>query len=186
MENNLRGRLLIATPSMNDTRFERSVILVCDHDEEHALGLVINKIVPDMSLQNLLLDLGFENIGALAPLPVLEGGPCQPERGFVLHSSEWVGEGTININENIAMTVSKEILAAINDGECPAKHIVALGYAGWGPGQLENEIRENSWLVSDISSDIVFSTVDYDKKWHSLFRQNGIDLSRLSPFSGHA
>lgn len=186
MNNFLTGRLLIASPSMDDPRFEHSIILICTHDKDQALGIIINRKVPDMTLPKLLDDLGIENAVYVNSQPVLEGGPCQPERGFVIHSKDWHQVETLDINEKISMSVSKEILNSITEGTCPKRLIVALGYAGWGPGQLEAELEGNSWLICDASEEIVFSTKNLDNKWNCLLNKLGIDPTRLNPQIGHA
>lgn len=182
----LTGRILIASPSMEDKRFFHSIILVCDHDDEHALGIVLNKSVPDFTLNKLLGDLGFEAKDNTPNAPVLEGGPCQPERGFILHSMDWDKNGAVKINDFVAMSVSKEILGEINSGNRPNNLIVALGYSGWGPGQLEGEIIANSWLVGDADNEIIFSTDDFETKWEKSLKQLGIDPRRLSINTGNA
>ena len=182
----LTGRLLIASPSMDDPRFEHSIILICSHDEEQALGIILNRKVPYMTLPLLLEDLGFENAIYVNSNPVLDGGPCQPERGFVIHSKDWRQAETIDINDKISMSVSKEILNSITDGTCPKKYIVALGYAGWGPGQLEEELAGNSWLITEPYEDIVFSTHNLETKWRKVLELIGLDPSRISAQIGHA
>lgn len=186
MENFLTGRLLIASPSMDDPRFEHSIILICSHDKDQALGIIINRKVPDMTLPKLLDDLGIKNSVYVNSQPVFEGGPCQPERGFVIHSKDWHHIETMDVNEEISMSVSKEILNSITDGTRPKKLIVALGYAGWGPGQLEAELESNSWLISEASEDIVFSTQNLSHKWHIVLNKMGIDPAKLSPQIGRA
>lgn len=186
MSDYFTGRVLIASPSMEDPRFKHAIILVCDHDEEHALGIVVNKLVPNLTLPTLFEQIGIESPELAPSYPILEGGPCQPERGFVLHSDEWFEGSTINIASGIALTVSKEILSSIVNGKNPRKLVVALGYAGWGPGQLESEIVQNAWFIADANADIIFSTENMNSKWENSLKSLGIDPSKLSHFSGNA
>ncbi|KAF0117173.1 MAG: hypothetical protein FD163_1730 [Hyphomonadaceae bacterium] len=180
------GRILIAAPNMEDPRFKHAIILVCDHDEEHALGIVINRIIPNLTLPHFFEQIGIENAQFAPKQPILEGGPCQQERGFVVHSDEWNESSTISIGFGLALTVTKEIFSAVVDGKTPCKMIVALGYAGWGPGQLESEIVQNAWIVGDASSELIFNTTDISAKWQQSLQAMGIDPRRLSPFAGNA
>lgn len=171
---------------MEDPRFKHAIILVCDHDEEHALGIIVNRLVPNLTLPHFFEQIGIENAQFAPREPILQGGPCQQERGFVLHTDEWHESSTINIGSGLALTVTKEIFTAVVDGKKPSKMIVALGYAGWGPGQLESEIVQNAWIVGEANSDLIFNTNNIAAKWQQSLEAMGINPHRLSPFAGNA
>lgn len=183
----LAGKLLVAMPSMSDPRFHRSVILMCAHDPDSALGLIVNKPAPDQTVEDLLEQIDLRGIpdGGRA-LPVHFGGPVERQRGFVLHSTDYLGdEDTLRVNGGFCMTASKRILDDIGNGTGPVKAMLALGYAGWGPGQLESEIVQNGWLVVDADHDVVFDC-DNDEKWARALDKVGIDPRLLSGDFGHA
>lgn len=164
----LTGKLLVAAPSMGDKRFHRAVILLCDHDEEHAMGIVLNKTMPRMTLPKLLDQIGVENAIRAPKLPVLDGGPCQRDRGFVLHSTDWDSpDATLSITSAISLTATRDVLDAIVGGgaQAPRQALLALGYSGWGPGQLEEEIRQNAWLVAEPDAVGVLEAGDMGTKW---------------------
>ncbi|MEM0936867.1 MAG: YqgE/AlgH family protein [Pseudomonadota bacterium] len=185
-EIDLTGQLLIAMPGMGDTPFERSVIYLCAHSDEGAMGLVVNHVVSDLSFRELLSQLEIE---ASAPMPgvrVHMGGPVEHGRGFVLHSGDYrEGEATLRVNDAFAMTATLDILEDIARGEGPEHLLMALGYAGWGPGQLEGELARNAWLTCTASSEIVFET-DAEAKWERALATLGIDPLLLSAASGRA
>lgn len=175
----LTGRLLVATPSMADERFVRTVILLCDHDEDHAFGLILNRLVTNLSMHEL-----FEQIGVPSPVfasnfPILDGGPCQIESGFVIHSAEWANAESVKVANGISFCASKQIFLDIATRSAPKNLCVALGYAGWGAGQLESEIGQNAWLVGDADVKIVFGA-EIEDKWGEAMAQMGIDPTRLS------
>lgn len=185
---NLTGKLLIAMPGMLDPRFEHSVILICAHSDEGAMGLVINRALPEIRFPQLLEQLGIGPGDEARDIPVRFGGPVEPGRGFVLHRAEPLGddpEGTIRIDEELVMTTTRNILEDFAAGLGPTPAVLSLGYAGWGPGQLDNEILQNGWLTSDRGEDIVFGP-DNDAKWMLALRDMGIDPLLLSPSAGHA
>jgi putative transcriptional regulator len=182
----LEGKLLIALPGMSDPRFEKSVIFMCAHSADGAMGLIINKPIEGLGFQDLVQNLDIRVTSNAPDAPVLFGGPVDTGRGFVLHSSEYKsGEGTMPVTSEISLTATLDILRAMAQGEGPEHSAFTLGYAGWGPGQIENEIRLNGWVHCDADSKIIFDT-DMDGKWGAALRKLGIDLSLLSANSGRA
>jgi putative transcriptional regulator len=183
--NSLAGQLLVAMPQMQDHRFQRSVIYLCAHNEEGAMGLVLNKLIGSLTLPELLEQLGIANTGLSGAPRVHFGGPVESGRGFVLHSADYVEDGTLVVGDNIALTATLEVLRAIGRGAGPRKNFLALGYAGWGPGQLDAELQQNGWLHVPADEDIVFDP-DMDDKWRRALGKLGIDLTMLSGDAGHA
>jgi len=182
---NLTGHLLIAMPAMQDPNFRRTVTYVCEHSDEGALGLVINRPM-EMDLGEVLEQLELEPATvALARQPVLQGGPVELQRGFVIHAGPGSFDATVTIGEGISVTTSQDILAAMAAGEGPERAIVTLGYAGWGAGQLEEEITSNAWLSVPASAEILFDT-PFDERWEAAARMLGIDIATLGPDAGHA
>lgn len=185
---NLTGKVLIAMPGMADPRFQRSVVLVCAHSDEGAMGLVLNKPLPDVDFGDLLEQLGIETDGEARRIQVRFGGPVEPGRGFVLHNVPEHGddpEGRMRISGGLAMTSTRDILEDLAHGEGPASAVLALGYAGWGPGQLEQEMLQNGWLTGDGADDLIFDDAN-DDKWGRALRAQGIDPSLLSAAAGRA
>lgn len=182
----LSGKLLIAMPGMGDPRFERSVIFVCAHSEDGAMGLVVNKPSPDLTFPKLLEQLSIESGGGGRDIRVYIGGPVENGRGFVLHSSDYASNSsTLEVDDTFGMTATLDILEDIARGRGPGAALLALGYAGWGPGQLEQEIAQNGWLTCDARADIVFS-VDDTAKWVAALRSLGVDPVTLSGSAGRA
>ena len=181
----LAGQMLIAMPQMQDRRFERSVILLCAHNEDGAMGLVINKLIESLTLPELLTQLGIEGAGLRGNAHVHFGGPVESGRGFVLHSADYTEEGTITVGGNLALTATLDILRAIGRGDGPRRSLLALGYAGWGPGQLDAEIQANGWLHVAADEAIVFGD-DFKDKWQRALGKLGIDPIALSGDAGHA
>ena len=183
----LTGKLLIAMPGIDDERFDKSVILLCAHSDEHAMGIVLNKTMSDITLPELLDQLDVPAGNELPNDPILNGGPVGTDRGFVIHSEDFESIGaTIPINNELRLTATKEVLSAMASPDRPRKCRLALGYSGWGPKQLENELRENVWLVVDADEEIVFDT-DFDGKWLRAIRKLGITPDRLQRGpTGHA
>ena len=188
----LDGQLLIAMPGMSDPRFDRSVIYMCAHSEQGAMGIIINKTTPMMSFGELLSQLDLAGEDALAPpdelmqMPVLFGGPVEQGRGFVLHTSDYfTADSSLPVAENIALTATVDILRAMAKGEGPQRAVLALGYAGWAPGQLENEIQHNGWLTCQADEELVFG-LDFDDRYSAALRKLKIDPAMLSSESGHA
>jgi putative transcriptional regulator len=189
----LDGRLLVAMPVMGDPRFERSVIYLCAHSSEGAMGIMVNRPAGSIDFPELLVQLNIINKDDQIKLPenaetmqVLRGGPVDTGRGFVLHSSDfYLDNATLPIDDKICLTATVDILKAIASGKGPKHAILALGYAGWGPGQLENEIQGNGWLHCDADPDLVFGD-DVEEKYSRALRKIGIDPGMLSGEAGHA
>jgi putative transcriptional regulator len=185
-EIDLTGQLLIAMPGMGDPRFERSVVFLCAHSSEGAMGLVVNHPVADLTFPELLAQLEIPPSDAVVGKPVHMGGPVEHGRGFVLHSSEYrESEATLQVDEEFGMTATLDILEDIARGRGPAQSLMALGYAGWGPGQLEGEIARNAWLTCRASSEIVFD-VPPSQRWERALATLGIDPVTLSAAAGRA
>ena len=182
----LTGQLLVAMPGMQDPRFSKTVIYMCAHNEEGAMGLVVNKVIESISFPDLLAQLGIETIGYGNQIKVHFGGPVEASRGFVLHSPDYVRDATMVVNEALALTATVDILKAIATGSGPERSMLALGYAGWGPGQLDQEIIANGWLHAPSNPDIVFGTDETDVKWEKAIGTLGIDPRMLSDTAGHA
>jgi putative transcriptional regulator len=181
----LTNQLLIAMPSLQDPHFSATVTLICEHNSDGALGIVINRPLT-LKLGGLFeqLDLKDPDPAAVED-PVVLGGPVGPERGFVLHGPEKTYENSIAVSKDIQLTLSRDVIDAMAKGAGPAKSLVALGYAGWQPGQLENEMLANSWLSVPASTDIVFDT-PFGERWSSAALTLGVDISRMSSDAGHA
>jgi len=186
----LRGKLLIAMPSIQGDDFNHSVVFLCDHSAEGAMGLVVNKPAPQMIFADLMekLDLGQrpepmdENI---LQMPVMLGGPVKQFQGFVLHSSDYQSEETLKVSSALSLTATVDVLRAIASGQGPKRRLLALGYAGWSPGQLEDEILRNGWLTCDADLDLVFSS-EPEAKHEMALKKLGVDPARLSGDAGHA
>ena len=181
----LEGQLLIAMPAMADPRFARSLIYLCAHSADGAMGLVVNKLLGAMTFPDLLSQLGVEAPDKSADIQIHFGGPVEPGRGFVLHTSEPLREGSLKICDNIALTATIDILKEMAVGGGPPRNLLALGYAGWGPGQLESEIQENAWLNVEPSDDLLFDE-NIDTKWERAMQKLGVDFSMLSSTAGRA
>lgn len=180
------GRLLVAMPNMGDPRFEKSVVFMCAHDETGAMGLIVNKVVPDLTLSTLLEELTIGHKGGLADTtPVFVGGPVETARGFLLHSAEFADRDSIRVKGDYAVTGTIDALRNAMGENGPRERLFALGYAGWGAGQLEDEIRNNAWLVCEATHDLVFGT-DQDTKWARAMSGLGIDPALFTGASGHA
>lgn len=187
MDGSLTGKLLIAMPGIGDPRFDRTVIVMCMHTPEAAMGLVINKIKEDLTLGDVLEHLGVEAPEPIASRAVLEGGPVKPDRGYVLHSTDFdAGDATQYVTHELSLTATRDVLEALGENRQPPKaYVLALGYAGWGAGQLENELHGNVWLVADVERGIIFDETIPDK-WTRAIRSLGIDPSMLTGASGRA
>lgn len=180
----LTGSLLVAMPGMGDERFARTVIFLCAHSEDGAMGLVVNKVMDELTLPALLRQLDVEP-GAVGDEPIHFGGPVETSRGFVLHSADYVRDSTLVINEHMALTATVEVLRAIARGEGPVRKVLALGYAGWSAGQLDAEIQANGWLSVPADDEIVFGA-DNDGKWARALAKLGVTPAMLSGEAGHA
>lgn len=185
MENSLANHFLIAMPSLADPNFSRTVTYICDHNEEGAMGVVINRPL-ELSLGELAAHVEVE-IGRpdRADTPIYQGGPVQGERGFVLHrpTGEW--DASLDITDELGLTMSRDIIAAIAKGEGPPDYLITLGYAGWGPGQLESELAANAWLSGPADPAILFE-LPVQRRWEAAANLLGVDLSLLSTDIGHA
>lgn len=183
----LNGKLLIAMPTMMDPRFEKSVILVCHHTPETAMGLVVNKAIGGMNFEKLLRQLHIDTpVGQARDLTVHSGGPVETSRGFVLHSADYnVDEATLPVTADIALTATMDVLKALGSGGGPTRAFFALGYAGWGAGQLESELVENAWLIGEPDEEIVFGRA-LEAKWALALAKLGVDPAMVSDASGHA
>ena len=185
-ESFLEGKLLIALPGMPDPRFERSVIFICAHSGEGAMGLIINKPVEGLSFREMMEKLQIGVTTNTPDRPILFGGPVQTGRGFVLHSGEFESQdSTMPVTDDISLTATIDILRAIASGQGPQKSLFALGYAGWDGGQIEDEIRANGWVHCDADNAIIFDDV-LDDKWSRALKKLGIDMSGLSAHTGRA
>jgi len=171
----LAGQLLIATPSMGDPRFERSVILMVRHDQDGAFGLVINRSIAERPLAELLAVLGDNDAAVTGTIRILAGGPVQPELGFLIHSADYHGPRTIDIDGRVAVTSSRDVLHAIGTGAGPSKSLFVFGYAGWAAGQLEGEIERRSWVTAPADLRLIFEE-DRDKLWDVAYAQRTQDL----------
>jgi len=181
----LTGQLLVAMPGMPNPRFDKTVIYMCAHNEEGAMGLVVNKCLDSLTFLELLDQIGIESGGCEAKRSVHFGGPVEAARGFVLHSSDYIRDATMVVDEEVALTATMDILRAIAEGEGPYKAILALGYAGWGPGQLDSEIKANGWLHVASDAELLFGS-ELETKWERAMVKLGIDPRMLSDTAGHA
>lgn len=180
----LSNQFLVAMPNVVGGEFDRTVTFLCEHNDDGAMGLVINRPT-DLELGDMLDHMNIGRAGLAAGNPVFWGGPVQPERGFVLHRATGDWESTLIIDNQLGITTSKDILEAIGDGRGPDEYLVMLGYAGWGSGQLEDEIRHNSWLNTPTDSAIIFATPSHDR-WSAAAGLLGLDPGLLSGGTGHA
>ncbi|SEK60266.1 putative transcriptional regulator [Roseovarius nanhaiticus] len=182
----ITGRMLIAMPGMADPRFEQSLIFVCAHSDEGAMGLVVNKMADDLKLADLLEQLEIEASPGARRMPIHFGGPVESARGFVLHDAGYASSiSSLDVDGTFAMTATVDILEDMAAGAGPDAALIALGYAGWGPGQLEDEIADNGWLICDASAKLVFGTRPEDK-WTAALATLGISPLALSAAAGTA
>jgi len=182
---NLTHHFLIAMPAMADPHFSRTLTYICEHNDQGALGIVVNRPL-EMTLQALLEQVSIPPAGGKFKLvPIYFGGPVQVDRGFVLHTPLGQWQSTLTVNPEIGLTTSKDILQAVARGEGPGKLFVTLGYAGWAPGQLEHEIAQNAWLTVQASPDVIFD-LPVEKRLSAAMSLLGIDFASLSEQAGHA
>jgi len=180
----LTGQFLLAMPGMGDPRFERAVIAMCVHDEGGALGIGLGRIVPRIGFHDLLAQLDIAP-GVAPDVAIHLGGPVEPQRGFIIHSLDWGGEGSVQVSDRWTLTATLDILRAIAEGRGPTDWIVALGYAGWGPGQLEQEMCGNGWFTT-AGSDALLYKCDVNDRWVTAFESAGVDARLLSAGFGTA
>jgi len=184
-DRSLTGQLLIAMPGMGDPRFQRSVIYMCAHGEEGAMGLVVNKLFGAITFRDLLEQLDAKIAEPEVNPPVHYGGPVESGRGFVLHSTDYLREGSLLVDDDVALTATNDILRAMAEGRGPKRSLLLLGYAGWGPGQLDEEIQANGWLNVPCDDSLLFDG-DLEGKWRRSIAKIGVSLSTLSAEAGHA
>lgn len=185
-ESSLAGQFLIAMPGMGDPRFDRTVIYMCAHGPDGAMGLVINKRADSLSFPDLMEQLGIDQTpGIQIEMPIQIGGPVEKGRGFVLHSGDYNQPNTQKLDENLGLTSTMDVLRKIAAGEGPEHALLALGYAGWSAGQLEDELAQNGWLHGPASNEVLFAP-DIDTKWERALNSIGVDPSLLSHDAGHA
>ena len=184
-EARLTGQLLIAMPTMEDPRFAQSVIYLCAHTEDGAMGLVLNRPLISPTFEDLLRQLDVTPTPPARRIALCDGGPMDGARGFVLHTADWTGDGSLQVDEAVALTASLDVLKAIAAGKGPRKGLLALGYASWGAGQLDEEITSNTWLSAPAPIDLVFDA-DHATKWRRAFASLRVDPAALSGVAGHA
>lgn len=184
-ERSLAGQLLIAMPNMEDPRFARSVVCLCAHSDDGAMGIVINRPIERLSFDSLLRQVKVDPVPPQRQVKLLAGGPVEEGRGFVLHSDEWRADGSIPVEGGFALTANVDILKAIAQGGGPRQCVLALGYAGWGPGQLESELTENAWLTAPPDEALLFDE-DTATKWQRALLKLKVDPSRMVGAAGHA
>lgn len=184
-DSDLTGQILIAMPTMADPRFERSLVFLCAHNEDGAMGLVVNRAVEEISFSEMLEQLQIEQLSPAEDIQVQYGGPVETSRGFVLHSADYLHDGSLQVTERVALTATLQVLRDIAEHQGPRHKMLALGYAGWGPGQLDTEIQENAWLTVDPDEELLFGG-ELEGKWSRALKKLGIDPSMLSGAAGHA
>ena len=184
-EGYLAGRLLIALPAMLDPRFSQSVIYLCSHNERGAMGLIVNQIMDAVNFCDMLEAMNIKTDHVQPKRQVHFGGPVEAERGFVLHNADYSCEGTLEIKDGVSLTATRDVLQLIASGTGPKNSLFALGYAGWGPGQLDAEIQGNSWVFGVPEKEILFGE-NHSQKWFLATSREGIDLNALSNESGNA
>ena len=184
-DENLSNQLLIALPALSDPNFSRAVALICQHDEQGAMGVVVNR-PSEYTLGQVLSQMGIgSDDEALCARTVLHGGPVHQERGFVLHDGGREWDSSLQVADGLYLTTSRDILEAMAKGEGPDHAIVALGCAGWGSGQLEHEITENDWLTAPADAELLFQ-LPLDARWHAAAGRIGVDFAHLADYAGHA
>jgi|TARA_R110002126_G_scaffold13118_7_gene57208 putative transcriptional regulator len=182
----LAGKLLVAMPNIDDDSFKNATIFMCAHDEKGAMGLIVNDKMPNIDFEQLLLKLKIEHGDHKSiKIPVLRGGPLDSSRGFVLHSKDFNRKDTINVDERFSVTGTMDALKAIADGSGPNEAIFMLGYSSWDAGQLEEELRDNSWIIVDADKDIIFNTTP-DKVWRKAMSKIGVNPDMISNVTGNA
>lgn len=185
IDRSLSGQILIAMPGMEDPRFAKSLVYLCTHEEEGAMGLVVNRVLENLTFPDLLEQLNIAVPPASQEIQLHFGGPVESGRGFVLHSVDYLQDSSLVIDDAIALTATVDMVRAIAEGRGPDRCILALGYAGWAPGQLDGEIKANGWLSCDADPDLIFGDGE-DNKWERALNKIGVDLTLLSSDVGHA
>lgn len=181
----LAGQFLIAMPGMSTPHFTHAVLYICAHSAEGAMGIVLNRPLGGPTFHELLEQLGVAALPEGREIGVFRGGPVEGGRGFVLHTSDWTGEGSLVVDQQVALTASLDILQALAEGGGPSRGLLALGYTGWGPGQLDQEMQDNAWLSAPANLDLVFDQ-DHDTKWRRAMAVLKVDPVLLSASAGHA
>lgn len=181
----LIGHVLVAMPGMDDPRFARAVVLLCQHNEDGAMGLVVNRL-SDYRLSEIFAQMQISDVHAdFADRPVLAGGPVQTDRGFVLHEGATDWDSTLRITESLAVSTSRDVLEGIAAGTGPARFLLMLGFSGWGPGQLESELADNAWLTVPADNELLFD-VPLEMRWQAATSRLGVDPGQLAGYAGHA
>jgi len=180
----LSGQLLLAMPGIGDPRFDRAVIAMCVHDEGGALGIGLGRVIPRLGFHDLLKQLDIA-AGDAPDVPIHLGGPVEPQRGFVLHTPDWGGADSVQVGGRWVLSATLDILKAIAQGKGPSRWVAALGYAGWGPGQLEAEMARPGWFVTPANDELLYGR-DVESRWSAAFRSAGIDARLLTAESGTA
>lgn len=183
--NFLSGHCLIATPAMEDARFERALVFICAHSKEGAMGIMVNRKIEQVTFSDLLEQLELFPSKDILINDVLYGGPVETVRGFVVHSSDYRQSGTLIVNDHIALTATVDILKELANGKGPKQALIALGYAGWAPEQLENELKQNTWLSLPADHELLFNT-PLEKRWETAYSKIGINPLMLSSLGGNA
>ena len=181
----MTGELLVAMPQMRDARFTRSVIYICAHTSDGAMGLVVNRLVGSLTFPDLLQQLNIDSQGKGEHIRIRSGGPVETGRGFVLHSTDYVDDATLKVGDLVGLTATIDILKDIASGSGPRRSILALGYAGWGPGQLDQELQANAWLTVPADEELIFDDALNDK-WERSLHKIGVDFTFLTADTGHA
>ncbi len=184
-EGYLEGQILIAMPNIGDPRFDRSVIFVCAHTDEGAMGLILNKLADEITFDDLLEQLEVQTPSQHDEIRIHAGGPVDTGRGFVLHTRDYLQNTTMPVGEYFGLTATIDILKSMAQGDGPKQSLLALGYAGWGAGQLDNEIQANGWLTVDADLDLLFDN-QLETKWDRAVKKLGVDPSFLTSEAGHA
>lgn len=181
----LVGKCLVAMPALEDSNFRRTVVYVCAHTAEGAMGLVVNRTIDQLSFDDILEQMGIEPGVGTQSIRVHFGGPVEAARGFVLHTADYRDEGTLPVDSNISLTATADVLKDIAKGSGPRQRLMVLGYAGWGSGQLDEELKENAWLICRPDEQLLFGE-NNEAKWNNAMKLMGVDMSRLSDTAGHA
>lgn len=182
---NLKGHFLIAMPGLTDPNFSYTVTCICEHNDEGAVGIVVNRVHPSLFVKDIFEELNITGLSSKSNDPLYIGGPVHLEKVFILHGQPFDWEGCIQINPTLAMSNTRDIIEAMAKGAGPESIVIAIGCAGWGPGQLEWEIKQNAWLTSPVKLDVIFE-VSIENRWKEAMKQVGIDPTLLSATAGHA